>query len=219
LAVPGQAERIIKHLDRYIIREDVQLTDVTSDFAWHLVVDRDASDVGDEASIVAPCDILWPGERLVRTGKSDDLPLAGLPTTDTESPVWNALRSESLFPLYGVDFDDSHLPQEINRDARAISFTKGCYLGQETVARIDALGHVNKKLVLVKFNCEHAPATGTKLHVGEHEVGTITTSSWSPRLNAPIGFGFVQRGSNEIGTKLSSEFADAEVIKPATAST
>ena len=60
-------------------------------------------------------------------------------------------RVEAGTPYYGPDINDKNLPQEISRDSRAISFVKGCYLGQETVARIDALGHVNRTLVGVRF--------------------------------------------------------------------
>src|SRR4029453_1620592 len=63
-------------------------------------------------------------------------------------------RIEAGFPLFGRDITDDNLPQEVGRDAKAISFTKGCYLGQETVARIDALGHVNRSLVGLKFASE-----------------------------------------------------------------
>ena len=59
------------------------------------------------------------------------------------------------------------MPQEVNRDAQAISFTKGCYLGQETVARIDALGHVNRLLVGLRFAGTAVPAPGTELRDGE----------------------------------------------------
>ena len=60
--------------------------------------------------------------------------------------TFETLRIEAGTPLFGVDFNDTNLPQEVGRDAVAISFTKGCYLGQETVARLDALGHVNQKI-------------------------------------------------------------------------
>ncbi len=217
LTVPGQAERIIKHLDRYIIREDVQLTDVTADYAWNYVVGPRAADVSVTADMVVTCDWLWPNGFLVRTAKAASHPFEDLPIVDTSSPAWTALRVESDWPLYGTDFDESHLPQEIDRDRRAISFTKGCYLGQETIARIDALGHVNKKLVLVKFAGETVPTVGTKLTSGEQEVGTIATSTWSPQFAAPAAIVFVRRGANDLGTKLETELGAAEVITPLTA--
>jgi tRNA-modifying protein YgfZ len=216
LSVPNQAERIIQHLDRYIIREDVKLADVSRDFDWCLVVGPQTMDTSvDDAAFAVNANLFWPGGRLVRTTESAGRVFGSLPVIGTASPAWTALRTESCFPLYGIDFDDSHLPQEINRDTRAISFTKGCYLGQETVARIDALGHVNKKLVLVKFAGERVPTAGAKLTQGEHEVGVVTTGSWSPRYNAPLAIAFIRRGANDIGSRLQSDFGEVEVIMPA----
>ncbi|MDZ4659822.1 MAG: glycine cleavage T C-terminal barrel domain-containing protein [Bythopirellula sp.] len=214
LAVPGQAERIIKHLDRYIIREDVQLADLTADCVWNYAVGPRAADVSVTADLVVSCDWLWPNGFLVRTVKTENRPFEGLPIVDTSSPAWTALRVESGWPLYGTDFGESHLPQEIDRNARAISFTKGCYLGQETIARIDALGHVNKKLALVKFAGETVPTVGTKIMSGEQEVGTITTSTWSPQFAAPAAIAFLRRGANDLGTKLQTELGAAEVVPP-----
>lgn len=213
LAVPGQGQRIIKHLDRYIIREDVQLADVGNEFKWHITVGSGAETA--ESCPMVRCHLLWPGGNLLRTAKGAASPCEEFPTVDIESPVWTALRVESFFPLFGRDFDESHLPQEINRDAQAISFVKGCYLGQETVARIDALGHVNKKLVLLKFSGEQVPAVETKLTSGGQEVGSVTTACWSPRLEAPLAIAFVRLGSNEVGSRLESEAGSAEVIEPA----
>ena len=128
--------------------------------------------------------------------------------------AWNAIRVESAWPLWGVDFDDSNLPQEVGRDASAINFRKGCYLGQETVARIDALGHVNKKLVQVRFTGDAVPEPGANLVQGERTVGQVTSASWSPRFNAPIALAMVRRGANESGTMLQWNGAPAEVIEP-----
>ena len=62
------------------------------------------------------------------------------------SEVWTALRIEAGLPVFGVDISDDNLAQEVGRTKTAISFTKGCYLGQEPIARLDALGHVNREL-------------------------------------------------------------------------
>ncbi len=69
------------------------------------------------------------------------------------SDVAEALRIETGTPQFARDFGDDNFPQEVSRDELAISFTKGCYLGQETVARIDALGHVNRQLCRVAAEC------------------------------------------------------------------
>jgi hypothetical protein len=102
-------------------------------------------------------------------------------------------RIEAGTPFYGRDINDKNFPQEVGRDERAISFTKGCYLGQETVARIDALGHVNRLLVGLCFEGSEAPTPGTELRVGDKTAGTVTSSVYSPRLEAPLALGYVRR--------------------------
>ncbi len=218
VTVPGQAERILTHLNRYIIREDVQLADVTADFAWSYLIGPRASEGATKSEALRiESKQLWPGGSLVRNSSKETTSLGSLRNVDTNSPAWTALRVESCWPLFGTDFDESYLPQEINRDRQAISFTKGCYLGQETIARIDALGHVNKKLALVRFSGSEVPTVGSKLFQGDSEVGTITTSTWSPQLAAPAALAVVRRGANEPGTILQSEKGEAVVVNALTA--
>src|SRR3954466_3940365 len=95
-----------------------------------------------------------------------------------------ARRVESGRPRYGVDVDDSVIPQEAGLNERAVSFTKGCYVGQETVARLHYKGKPNRHLRGVRLS---APVpSGTPLTLGDREVGRLTSSVVSPRLG-PIG--------------------------------
>ena len=87
---------------------------------------------------------------------------------------FHAQRILSGFPWFGIDLDNSNLPQEADRDASTISFTKGCYLGQETIARLDAMGQVQKKLVRWKIS-NSIPAQGTALYQDEKVVGRLTS--------------------------------------------
>ncbi len=121
-------------------------------------------------------------------------------------------RIEAGWPIFGVDISDKNLPQEVDRNARAISFTKGCYLGQETVARIDALGHVNKTLCGVRFSGNEIPSPGVELRAGDAAVGTVTSATFSPRLSAPLALVYLRRGFNMPGTKLVAPSGEAEVI-------
>lgn len=215
LTVPGQAERIVKQLDRYIINADVTLADITDEHTWHLVAGPNASQVqSHDADQIVPCDMLWPGGFLVRVPSGDKESFEGVEKLEANSEAFSTLRVESLWPLYGVDFGDSNLPQEIDRDKRAISFTKGCYIGQETIARIDALGHVNKKIVLVKFSGNEVPPVGSQLTKDGQAVGTISTSCWSPKFEAPAAIAFVKRGPNDLGTQLEHESSVCEVVAP-----
>jgi folate-binding protein YgfZ len=219
LTVPAQAERIIPHLERYIIREDVQLVDETAHYEWGLEIGAralgklGANPLALRATkpdcLLAPCTQIWPGglwlgyhRRLSGERNADQAAI--------DDPVWQALRIESGWPLFGVDFDESNLPQEVGRDAQAISFRKGCYLGQETIARIDALGHVNKRLATVRLEAD-APA-GAELVADGQAVGALSSVSWSPRLGAWLALAMVRRGHNEPGAKLECQDRPAEVV-------
>jgi hypothetical protein len=129
-----------------------------------------------------------------------------------DATALDAARIEAGTPWYGIDITDKNLPQEVARDAAAISFTKGCYLGQETVARIDALGHVNRTLVGVRFDGAEVPAAGWELMVDGQAAGQVTSAAWSPRLGAPLALAYVRRGSNTAGTRLSSPCGGAVVV-------
>jgi folate-binding protein YgfZ len=125
----------------------------------------------------------------------------------------DAARIEAGHPIYGRDISDKNLPQEIGRDQHAISFVKGCYLGQETVARIDALGHVNKTLVGVRFHGEQIPQPGLALTSADGQtVGEVTSAAWSGRLRSPLALAYVRRGHNAHWTRLQTALGEAEVI-------
>jgi folate-binding protein YgfZ len=139
------------------------------------------------------------------TALSDGLVECGLATLNT-------LRIEAGTPLYGVDFDERNFPQEVGRDEQAISFTKGCYLGQETVARIDALGHVNQRIVGVKFVGETIPTAGTELTAGGATVGHVTSAAYSPLLLTPLALAMVRREHRAVGSRLESTVGSCEVV-------
>jgi len=100
------------------------------------------------------------------------------------------LRIERGRPRYGLDLDDSVIPQEAGLNERAVSFTKGCYVGQETVARLFYRGKPNRELRGLS-SAEPLPV-GTELKLGERVVGTVTSSAVSPRHGA-IALAIVRR--------------------------
>jgi folate-binding protein YgfZ len=116
----------------------------------------------------------------------------------------NILRTEAGIPWYSMDLDDRTLPPEAGLEQRAISYTKGCYLGQEVIERIRSRGHVNRKLTGLRLDVETLPGAGTKLLSGGKEIGQVTTAVRSPRLGA-IALGYVRREHLEPGTRLELE--------------
>jgi folate-binding protein YgfZ len=124
--------------------------------------------------------------------------------------VTDALRVESLRPWYGADVTEDNLLHETGLVSEYASFSKGCYIGQEVVARLDARGgHVNKTLRGLTLS---APvATGTLLTVDGKEVGRVTTAAVSPR-RGPIALGYVHRSHLAAGTVLRAGEASATVV-------
>lgn len=236
--VPSQGERLLAHLDRYLIREKVELHDRSGEWGELLLAGPEAQRVLQALGIqTIPSERLSGGEveldgRTVSLWRVVDfIGPAGVLLTcrqDDLAPLWERLRDagarpcgqqaaeaariEAGFPEYGVDINDRNLPQEVARDSLAISFVKGCYIGQETVARIDALGHVNKTLVGVRFAGSDLPPRDTRLSADGNEVGKVTSAAFSPRLDAPLALAYVRRGHNAPGTRLDSPLGEAEVV-------
>ena len=231
--VAEQATALRTHLDRYVIREDVVFTDLSETLESLFVAGPES---GETIASLLPSPL--PDEPLnhvdqlfeestlsVRRCQSslDGFWISGPEVAihrlageftrtgcqEIDNVVVEMLRIEAGLPLYGVDLDERNLPQEVNRDTEAISFTKGCYLGQETVARIDALGHVNWLLTGLLLPAGTLPAAGTIIQKDGSDVARITSSSYSPRLKKPLALAHVRQHSSNPGTILPG----AEVIR------
>lgn len=136
----------------------------------------------------------------------DALVAAGAVETDAEAA--EIIRVEHGRPRYGVDLDDSVIPQEAGLNERAVSFTKGCYVGQETVARLHYRGKPNRHLRGLRLGDAVAP--GTPLLLGDREVGRLTSVARSPRLG-PLGLALVRREAQP-GDVLDAGGIAAEVV-------
>lgn len=120
---------------------------------------------------------------------------------------YEALRITAGTPEFGADVLPSNLPQEIGRDVLAINFVKGCYLGQETVARLDALGHVNKLLL----GMETAPGgpippPGAVVTKDGVEVGTVTSSAQSRARGTSVGLAVLKVPKVAVGDRLLAQW-------------
>lgn len=131
---------------------------------------------------------------------------APMDATDAE-----VLRVERGRPRYGVDLDDSVIPQEAGLNERAVSFTKGCYVGQETVARLFYKGKPNRHLRGLRLSAP-TPA-GAPLTLGTRAVGTLTSSVVSPAFG-PIGLALVRREA-EPGATVQVEGAGSAIVTEA----
>ena len=157
-------QRLLKHLDRYIISDDVTLS-APADCESFVVSADELRTLPGLSSVTPGCCgpvaegqghaaglcVAWSGRTIaVFCGEAHiTAPLRHAPDLQSRlltSATFNQLRISEGFPMIGVDLSIDHLAPEANRNAQAICYTKGCYLGQEPIARIDALGHVNRTL-------------------------------------------------------------------------
>ena len=227
--VPG----VLEHLNRYLIADEVEISDLSAELAMISVqgprAEAALSDLLGAASL--PADDLRHREfdcaggrvRIVRathTGEPgfdlvasrDRLPaMAALPPA--RAIPWigldarETLRIEAGIPRYGVDMDAETLLLETALDG-AVSFTKGCYLGQETVERIHSRGHVNRKLVGLKVRGDTVPDRDDPLLDGDRGIGRVTSAAASPRSRCPVALGYVHRSFVEPGSTVTIGHGD-----------
>jgi folate-binding protein YgfZ len=221
------AEPLRAAIDRYHFSEHVELEDVSGASgiltvagpharkAVEAALGRELPDLRRWQHLTAP----WEGEelRIVRAEESGEegydlwAPVAGLaPLWDRlrdagARPVgreaWDVLRVEAGVVRYGIDVDPSTLLLEAPL-SEAYSLTKGCYVGQEVVARITYRGHVNRKLVGFRFADARVPPPGAAVSVEGQAVGRITSSVLSPALGVALALGFLRREHLEPGTRV-----------------
>ena len=218
----GFSTRIAEHADRYTIREDAVPCVRDEDFAA-IVLSPEATEAVISAGVDAnhlvrtelrlgaftvdayPCHWLGKGSTILLgpTTEIDDVAkeLTSRGVAIADESEFQSKRTEVGFPWYGVDIDESNLPQEADRDSIAISFTKGCYLGQETIARLDALGQVQKKLVRWKIEGGiDRVAPGTTLDCDGKTVGRLTSVA-NGRDGTIFAIGFARRSHFGMGSE------------------
>lgn len=150
-----------------------------------------------DIEILIPADGLVPAwERVIEAGKPHGIKPFG-------SEAREALRVEAGIPKAGPDLNEEIVPPEANLEAKAFSLSKGCYPGQEVVARMDTYGSVRRKMVGLVMKDQSIPPHGAKLFSGEREVGWVSSATFSPQLNAPIAFAFPLRDFTAPDTELT----------------
>jgi folate-binding protein YgfZ len=240
---PAAKDDVLARLDQFIFSEDVQLGDVTDAFASLVVVGPDSAAVA-AAVTDAPVDSLQslPVEGCLRTQVAGDAAIV-LRVNDTGEPglallvahasleavagalraagaadvdpgTADVLRIEDGVPRFGQDMTADTIPLEAGIEERAISFTKGCYVGQEVIIRVLHRGHgrVARRLMGLVFDAgAGVPPPGTSLHHDGAQVGAVTSSAESPALGRPIAMGYVKRDLAVADTMVST--ADGAVAR------
>jgi folate-binding protein YgfZ len=136
----------------------------------------------------------------------------GAGATPVEPAVGEVLRVEAGEPVYGQDVDESVILPETNLE-HLVSYTKGCYIGQEVVARVKYRGHVNRALTGLTLEGDRVPTPGAPVFAGEREIGRVTSAVRSLGLGAPIALGYVRREHLEPGSAVAVRIED--ILVPA----
>jgi folate-binding protein YgfZ len=236
-------QRLIETLDKYIIMDDVTLTDETQRYgtlalegpaAARIALELTGVDLNSldelarrDAHIASiPCvvsrrspgefsgaeflaerqylDALWKLlEQKAQEASGGPVGYAAL----------NALRLEQGIPWFGYDFGEKQIPNEAGLLESHLSFTKGCYTGQEIVERVRSRGHVNRQRVHLRFDGPSVPQAGEPLTTAGSEVGYVTRTALHPILGFAIGMGYVRRENNSPGSILEWKGGTARVSK------
>jgi folate-binding protein YgfZ len=230
-AVAGQAGRVLDHLNHFLISEQVELTDRTDALALFRVAGPNAAAVLRTGLAVDGADLAPFENRRVDGCHVRRQSLLGVDGFDVFCPasdaneVWQrlqragatpagvnayeTLRVEAGLPKYGPDIDENRFVVEVGR-AQAISYTKGCYLGQEPIVMARDRGQVNRMLVGVVADGNVPLPHDARLVRDGNEVGQVKSSVWSPRLGKAIALAYVRRGHQEPGTELSLDASPPE---------
>ena len=220
--------KLVAAFDKLLIMEDVQIADVSEEYsilgvlgpkasaalnAWlgqplHLEKPYSHRKSDDCRIVLSDLDYdLW-----VPRGQADSVLrfFSENGATAIDHGTWDVLRTEAGIPVYGVDIDETTTMPEIGE--RGISYDKGCYIGQEVVAKVKYIGHVNRRFVGLKLAGNGLPESKSPIQKGGREVGYITTSLFSPGLNQPIALGFVSRAAYAPGSEVEVAGQAATIV-------
>jgi glycine cleavage system T protein len=235
---PQMAQPFIDAIDFFVIADDVTFTDETANWGLLSLQGPEAADLlilacGQELPELPPyahlsCQLAGHEVRLIRRSHTGEEGYQLLAPLDTLPAIWDGLwqhrdmcdaravgldaldilRIEAGIPLLGRDMTDETIPLEANL-LDAISYTKGCYIGQEVISRIDARGHVNRQLRGLVLEGDTLPQSGDVILSPDREVGWITSVAHSPTLQQNIAMGYIRREVFTPGTHLEVRTGDA----------
>jgi folate-binding protein YgfZ len=232
-------ERLREGLEKYIIMDDVTVTDETESWATVAVEGPKSAEVLERIGVPAASlkSRQWTefakGTSLVRRDIAGAEGFEFTTGREQVAAVWktlaeaaasagggpagyralNSVRLEQGIPWFGYDFGEKQIPHEAGLENSHISYTKGCYTGQEIVERVRSRGQVNRVRVSLQFDGE-APEANTALASEGREVGYVTRAGFSPARSANIGMGYVRREKSGEGTRLDAAKTGARVIAP-----
>jgi folate-binding protein YgfZ len=214
-----------EHLDHYLVMEDAEIAVATDAFeAWTLhgpasapvlAAARDAGAASGslDRTGLGGAIVLIPTDRAAEVRSVVLAAVRGAGGVVGDAEGWEALRLERGVPRFGVDFDDKTYPQEASLEKAAVSFDKGCYLGQEVVCMLEMRGHVKRKLVSIVLDGAAPPANGAAVaDEAGAAVGEVTSAVLSPTLGVPVGLAMIKRAHAAVGAQVVVSGTHAKVV-------
>ncbi|HLX44886.1 MAG TPA: glycine cleavage T C-terminal barrel domain-containing protein [Bryobacteraceae bacterium] len=217
---PETRQKLFEHLDRYIIADDVTLEDVTDRMATIAIEGPEAAAALENSGALVPetpySFAPW-GEcivaRLSSTGsagffifapvsqKNEVISRFSVPAATPEDA--RVVRIENGRPRYGEEITERYLVQETGQ-LQAVSFHKGCYLGQEIVERVRSRAQIHRVLRRIEIDSKEPPAPGTKLKSGDADAAEIASAVYSPALGRVVALAYVRTPFSEPGSKIDA---------------
>jgi tRNA-modifying protein YgfZ len=221
------AASLAEAFERHLMMEDAELTPAFDDFsvvALHgprsaavlaRVLGAGASGGLVDLTGLGGAVVAWRKESdaAVREALRTALAVEGGVSGDVSG--WRTLRLERAVPSFGADFDATTYPQEAGLETKAVSFSKGCYLGQEVVCMLQMRGHVKRKLVALVLDGDKAPSQGAHVfdNDGDTDVGQVTSADVSPTLGKPVALAMIKHALAVPGQMLAVEGQSARVVE------
>ncbi len=215
-------DAVVETLDRHLVMEDVEMERDDSQRVWFAHGPKAATDLLRRLRADGlggqPCDRTGLGGVVIVAPEADKERLAehvaSLGGAIGDANGWDALRLERGVPAFGVDFDDKTYPQEASLEKRAVSFDKGCYLGQEVVCMLELRGHVKRKLVPFVIDGGGAVEAGASVTDDAGvEVGKVSSATESPTLGRFVGLAMVKLAHASPGASLHAAGKRARVVE------
>jgi tRNA-modifying protein YgfZ len=217
--------RLREHLEHYLVMEDAEVapaSDGVEPWLIHgprsaevLAAARGAGASGGayDRTGLGGALVLAPVDRAAAVRAAIEGAVAASGGLVGDGAGWEALRLECGVARFGVDFDEKTYPQEASLEKAAVSFDKGCYLGQEVVCMLEMRGHVKRKLVSLVFDGPEAPLAGAAVaDEAGASVGELTSAALSPTLGVPVGLAMVKRAQALAGSRVVVGGAHAKVV-------
>ncbi len=204
-------ESLGARLEKYLIADDAAFEDISDLWTLSHVFGATPPDAKPAGFVVANPRFGLPGHDVWIP-----FPVTTLSGIDSvPSDVLETLRLEHGIPHWDAELTAQTLPPEAGpRLLAAISYTKGCYVGQETIARLKSVGHVNRTLVFLKSDSEKFPSIGAHLKQGDAELGTVTSSGYSPRIERGIALAYLPRQAATENATLQADGLNLTVAAP-----